>query len=166
MLNDVERLMPQAPENDRPALLALHYLFNGMVPEKMETPDCQGFLETWTAAADTPSPETFIARTLFDNAQDWDASTFRRAYDLYFQQRTRPRGFHAPRVFEAAAILALAERVRAAGEHVEARHLVGSAVEAFPESAPLATFEASFDAGESIDWRTVLFPPSPPEVET
>lgn len=159
VLADVERLMPQAPEVDRPAMLALHYLFNGIVPDDIETPGCEAFLAAWEAAAEALCPETFIARTLFDNAQTWDTLTFRKAHDLYFQQRTRPGGLHAPRILEAAAILALTERVRAEGETGEARHLAASAVEIFPESFALRIFEANLDLDAPIDWRAVLLPP-------
>lgn len=159
VLADVERLMPQAPEVDRPAMLALHYLFNSIVPDDIETPGCEAFLAAWEAAAEAPCPETFIARTLFDNAQTWDTMTFRKAHDLYFQQRTRPGGLHAPRILEAAAILAFTERVRAEGEPGEARHLAASAVEIFPESFALRVFEANLDLDAPIDWRAVLLPP-------
>lgn len=159
VLGDVERLMPQAPASDRPALLALHYLFNGLVPKDMRTPACEIFLETWGAAADDPSAEAFIARTLFDNAQDWDAATFRKAHDLYFEQRLRPSGFHAPRLFEAAAVLALADRVRAEGETAAASELVAAAIECCPENSALSAFEATYEPGAPIDWRALLFPP-------
>ncbi|MNL39640.1 hypothetical protein D3C87_1619270 [compost metagenome] len=165
VLADVERLMPQAPETDRPALLALHYLFNGLVPDDMETSDCEAFLAAWEPAAEIPCPETFIARTLFDNARSWDTATFRKAHDLYFQQRIRPGGLHAPRIIEAAAVLAMAERVRGDGETEETRRLLAAAVEILPESLALRAFEAAADLDGPIDWRRVLLPPKSSKAE-
>ncbi|MDP3858934.1 MAG: hypothetical protein Q8Q73_14355 [Stagnimonas sp.] len=158
MLADIERLLPQAAAAHRPALLALHILFNLLVNPDQRTPGFDAFLNEHSAEASRPSIETVVVSTVLNAHKDWTREEHRTALELYFAERTRPKGLHAPRLLEAAACLALAEKYRIAGESSNSKLFVERAFEAHPAHVGLREFEASFDGINSIEWEAILLP--------
>ena len=78
--------------------------------------------------------------------------------EKYFTERTRPKGLHAPRLFEAAACLALAEVYRVAGDDSNSKLLVERAFEAHPAHVGLRDFEAAYDGRSAVGWEAILLP--------
>lgn len=158
MLADVERLLPQAPHEHRPALIAVHLLFNLMIRPDQRTEGFDAFLAKYGDEGQEPGPITIIIGTILGGNGDWPIDAHQTALDDYFLQRLRPKGLHASRVFEAAACLELAEKVRRGGDGDGAGVLLARAVEAHPGHAGLRSFERTFTPEIGIDWRVVLLP--------
>lgn len=158
MLADVERLLPQTAATHRPALLALHVLFNLLVAPELRTPEFEAFLGKHGAEAGRPSIETAIVSTILNAHEDWALEDHRAVLDQYFDERMRPKGLHAPRLLEAAACLALAEKYRVAGDGSNSKLFVERAFEAHPAHVGLRAFEATYDAKSAIDWKAILLP--------
>lgn len=158
MLADVERLLPQAAAVHRPALLSLHILFNLLVAPDLRTPGFDAFLGKHGAEAARPSVETVIVSTVLNAHEDWTLEEHRAVLELYFAERTRPKGLHAPRLLEAAACLALAEKYRVAGDGSNSKLFVARAFEAHPAHVDLRDFEAAYDGSSAIEWEAILLP--------
>lgn len=158
VLADVERLMPRAPKVARPAMYALHVLFNSVLHPDQQRPGWRDFMEKYAELGDAPVSENLIARTIFGSTDEWSLEHHRAAYDRYWSERWTPTGLHAPRLFEAGISLALAERYRAAGNLDQARCMLESAVDNHPGHSGLAALLVEFDGGERIKWREALFP--------
>ncbi|WP_168012082.1 hypothetical protein [Halomonas salinarum] len=161
MLADVERLLPQAAAVHRPALLLLHILYNLMVPPDLRTPGFDNFLSNHEAEATRPSIEAVIVSTVLNAHEEWTLEEHQVVLERYFTERTRPKGLHAPRLLEAAACLALAEKYRVAGDGSTTKLLVERAVEAHPAHVGLREFEAAYDGISVVDWQGILLPASP-----
>jgi hypothetical protein len=164
MLADVERILPQAPVKYRIALLSVHILFNLMVHKKQRTEGFDEFLDAHGDEANQPGPISIIVSTILGGTSEWTIEEHQKALDEYFTQRLRPKGLHAPRVFEAAACLELAEKLRRAGNHEAARATLARAVEVHPGQADLRAFEKSFEPTTGINWKDLLLPPKDPEL--
>lgn len=156
MLADVERLLPQAPTASKPALLAVHFLFNLLVAPELQTPDFEEFRAKHHSEASEPGIEAVIVMTILDAHNHWPVAAHRTALDRYFVERLRPKGLHAPRIFEAAACLALAEKYRLAGETLEAKQFIARAIETHPAHSILRDMETTYDENTAICWRTIL----------
>ena len=157
VLADVERLLPQAPVAVRPSMLLFHILTNRLFATEHRSPDAQGFLERHAAEAFAPGPEAVIVGTYMGEV-DWPLEKHSSALDRYFEERVRKSGLHAPRILEAAAILALAERFRSGDNPDGARRLIGRAVEADPANAALRAFEHEWSPEMTVNWRALLLP--------
>lgn len=164
MLADVERILPQAPRQDRIALLSVHLLFNLMIRADQRTDGFDDFLEAHADEANLPGPVSIIVSTILGGTVDWTAEAHQQALDDYFTQRLQAKGLHAPRVFEAAACLELAEKFRRTGDHQAARVLLGRTVEVHPGHGGLRAFEKDFDPTTEISWRGLLLPIKPTEL--
>lgn len=156
MLGDVERLFPQATESVKPALYVLYVTFNAMVPEVSQRPNWKLFMEKHAAIGEKPSADILIGRTLLGTTDYWSLSTHQDAYDQYWRERATSSGLHAPRLFEAAAALALAERYRLDSNDDLCRKLIAEAVECHPGHEGLREFETQINTSEPIDWRKIL----------
>ncbi|WP_299938256.1 hypothetical protein [uncultured Pelagimonas sp.] len=156
MLGDIERLFPQASKPIKPALYVLYVAFNASVPETSQRPDWQLFMEKHAAIAEGPSGDVLIGRTLLGSTDGWPLSTHQEAYDQYWRERSTRLGLHAPRLFEAAAALALAERYRQNGHDNLCRKLIAEAVECHPGHEGLKEFETKLETNKPIFWREIL----------
>lgn len=156
VLGDIERLFPQASSAVKPALYVLYVVFNATVSEESQRPDWQLFMEKNAAIAETPSADILIGRTILGSTDGWSLSTHQTAYDQYWIERSKKSGLHAPRIFEAAAALVLAERYRQDGDDNQCRKLVAEAVECNPGHEGLQQFEADLKIDKPINWREIL----------
>lgn len=156
MLGDVERIFPQTKEHLKPTLYVLYVVYNAMVLETYRRPNWQVFMEKHAATFNRPSADVLIARTLLGSTDGWSLSTHQDAYDQYWLERATTSGLHAPRLFEAAAALALAERYRLDGNYDLCRQLIAEAVECHPGHESLREFEILLNTRKPINWRKVL----------
>lgn len=156
MLGDIERLFPQANKELKPALYVLYVAYNAVAPEISQRPNWKLFMEKYAAIAEEPSGDVLIGRTLLGWTDGWSLSKHQEAYDQYWQERSTRSGLHAPRLFEAAAALVLAERYRLDGNDEQCRKLIVEAVECHPEHLGVRDFEAQLNISIPIDWRKIL----------
>lgn len=156
VLVDIERLYPQAEDSTKSALYVLYVAFNAFAPESFQRKNWKVFMQKYAAIADKPSGDVLIGRTVLGSTAAWPLATHREAYDMYWRERASALGLQAPRLFEAAAALALAERYRLKGEEDQCIKLISEAVECHPGYEELRTFEAQFNNETAIDWRTIL----------
>lgn len=158
MLDDVERLMPGASVQQQQAMLALHYLFNISVGEHQRSPTYPEFILRYEAIVAKPSLESLVTLTIADKLSVWDIETHQNLLDRYFAKRPTPKGLHAPRVFEIAICLALAERYRQAGTIDKMKAQIDRALEIGTQSPQLFNLEKSADVSTPIDWHSIIFP--------
>lgn len=159
MLADIERLIPQAAKCDRPAMAALHILFNINVPTDYRTPDCDQVHETLEKYIDGPSGEALVLLCYaIDPSAHWDLPIHHQGHDDFFKKRSKPSGLHVPRLFEAAIILTLAERYRSTGNVEQILKLLKFAVSNYPGHEGLLSTEKSFSGDEVLQWRKILVP--------
>ncbi|WP_339696177.1 hypothetical protein [Celeribacter baekdonensis] len=156
MLGDIESLFPQAKKELKPALYVLYVAYNAVAPEISQRPDWKLFMEKHAAIAEEPSGDILIGRTLLGSTDGWSLSKHQQAYDQYWRERATKSGLHAPRLFEAAAALVLAERYRLDGNDELYRKLIAEAVECHPEHLGLRDFETQLKTSKPIDWRKIL----------
>jgi hypothetical protein len=157
-LVDVERLVPKAGAEKQSTMLALYALFNSIVAPEQRMPNFRAFMDRHLVAVTRPTSATLVAFTIVGETEIWSLDVHREALDRYFAKRATPKGLHAPRVFEAAMCLALAERYRSVGRFDDARQMVARAVESCPGTPALLELETSMDSFTPIDWNAVLFP--------
>ena len=156
MLGDIESLYPQANNELKPALYVLYVAYHAVVPETAQRPDWKIFMEKYAAISKKPSGDILIGRTLLASTNGWSLSMHHEAYDQYWRERATKSGLHAPRLFEAAAALVLAERYRLDGNLNLCRKLIAEAVECYPEHLGLRNFETQLKTSKPIDWRAIL----------
>lgn len=157
-LADVERLVPKINAGKQSAMLALYGLFNSVVTPEQRMPNFQTFIDQHHVAATQPTPAALVAFSIIGETGIWSLGVHREALDEYFVKRATPKGVHAPRVFEAAMCLTLAERYRSIGRIDDAIQMVARAVESCPGTPALLELEASMDSATPIDWNIILFP--------
>lgn len=145
MLTDVESLLPQAAAVDRPALLSLHFLVNLLVAPDLRMPGFDDLFEKHSSEYRRPSIETLIVSAVLNADVGWTIDDHLAVLEMYFTERTIPRGLHAPRLFEAAACLVLSEKYRVAGDESNSKLLVARAFEVHPAHVGLRNFEAAYD---------------------
>ena len=124
--------------------------------------DWESFARDHYRIAKEVTSEVLILRTILEHHDDWDTVTHQRAYDRYWEERLTRTGLHAPRLFEAAAALDLAERYRKAGDETATTRFVSEAVENHPGHRGLLDFEADIDFDTPIVWREILLPTATP----
>jgi hypothetical protein len=163
MLSDVERMMPKAKARDRPAMFALYVLFNLVVTSDLRMPGFDAFVEEHHTVFDLPSVEGLVALTVLNKIGEWPLESHSEQLDQYFEIRATPMGLHAPRIFDAALCLALAERYRRVRDFDQMRSMVSKAVESHPGHSPLLELERAVREDIPIIWRALLFPASPAE---
>lgn len=156
-LADVERLLPQSPAQYRPALLSLHFLFNLFLVPEQRSENFDTFYERHAEEAGQPSHETLVVATILGAVDGWPSDTYAATLNGYFTERTRKNGVRAPRLFEAAMCLTLAEKYRAEGEIEKALQEICRAFEVHPEHQGLrALLESAMP--QQIAWRSILLP--------
>ncbi|TDR39647.1 hypothetical protein DFR29_11535 [Tahibacter aquaticus] len=161
VLSSANEILRGITPNRRKPFLALHVLFNGLVPEqdRAERPNhVEAFIRTEFRP---PSPEALFCHVILGQTPPWTLSEHGGAVDGYFKRRGKSNGFRAPRLLEAAAVLDLAERYRAAGQLEDCRREVARAVENHPGQPALLKLEEDPDGAGPISWRTLLLPVRP-----
>ncbi len=155
IMGSLRDMFAQAKASHRPSIYALYLLFNALAGSEVAAEDWQDFCNKHSNLFDQPTGETLIARTILEDAS-WDISVHEKAYKNYWDQRLSRSGLHAPKFFEAAASLTLAERYRQNGDLDSVQLYVSSAVECYPECKILIAFEAASDFSDKISWREIL----------
>lgn len=161
MLSDIERMMPRASARNKPAMFAVYLLFNLVVAIEQRMPSFDAFVDKHHKVFDRPSVEGLVALTLLDRISDWPLEVHRQQLDVYFEIRATSKGLHAPRSFDAAICLALAERYREMRDFDQMRLMISKAVESLPGNLALVELERASSEDAPIIWRSALFPEPP-----
>ena len=161
MLGDVERLVGRGGAH-QPAMFALYGLFNVHMAPELRMPRFRQILEQNAEAVAKPSIEALVAFTIVNETEKWPLTVHRELVETYFSKRASKSGLKAPRLFESAICLALAERYRVNGQPDEVATMLALAIENAPGDARLLEFEASYDPAAAIEWRDVLLSPQAP----
>ncbi len=167
VLAEMQRLVPgEASADKRRPAVALHLLWNRLVPAEMRTPDHDRFLSRFLRDLDPPSIEGFAAGVLLGYEPPWSTAEVveladRRASEL---RRRSPRPM--PARFDAALHLWLARQLWADSRRAEAVEAVSRAVETVPGSEGLIEFEAAVIAGmpPHADLRAFVLGEDPPVI--
>ena len=157
ILGDIERIFIQAKSTYKPALYVLYVVaYNAILPNINQSPKREVFIQENAKIGEEPSGEFFIGHILPGLSTDWLLETHQQAYDRYWKERENRDRLHAPRLFEAAATLALAERYRLDGDMDKTKSLVSDAVECHPGHVYVQEIEANLESDKIINWREVL----------
>lgn len=157
-LADVEKLLPGAAAEHRPALLSLYFLFNILVAPDQRSPGFDAFFTKHAEEAGRPSVEAIVVGTLLGAVDDWPIDAYASTLDRYFAERIRKHGLHAPRLAEAAMCLTLAEKYRQASDIGNARAQLARAFEVHPSHKELRAL-LDRDVPDVISWQDILLPP-------
>lgn len=156
MLAIVEPMLPTLRAGERRPFLALHFLFNGLVPEHHRTPNPEAVWKRYGSELQAPSVESLLAHLVQRQMPDWRLADHRAVHDEYFRRRDRKNGLMVARSLEMRLTLMLAERCRLEGDTAAARQLITTAVENRPGYAQLRDLETNFTLESPIDWRDEL----------
>lgn len=156
VLIDAEKSMGSLKKDARLPYLALIGLYRKIVSNSATIPSPR---ESYLKELDAPSTSSLICHLLLSKEPQWDIPTHKAVIETYFSSRHTKNSFHAPRLFESAMYLDLAERYRAFGDIDNAVLCVTLAVNSFPESQALRNFEICFsDNHRVIKWKEILLP--------
>ena len=89
-------------------MLALYWLFNGIIPMSDRRPDWDGFLHRAGVEAERCSIEIMVVATVLGQALDWPAVEVAATFDQYQQTRHRKTATRLPRIVEVAVMAAVA----------------------------------------------------------
>ena len=158
MLSDIEDIMPRSKEDYKPALACLYVLYNGLVSLECRSVDYEKFLEKYSKYVLDPSPESLLIGTILRSSDldDWSVEAHQEMLNSYFEQRLTPKGIHAPRLFEAALCLTLAEKYRKLNLIEPARSMISKASLCHPAHHKLNSFCDNFSDDSIIDWQEIL----------
>lgn len=163
VLSAVADVVLGAKRDLRLPYLALHALFNMVVPAEQKAPVSEGVEKLIQQDLSQPSPEALLVHTVAGKVPGWTLEVHDQTIKSYFKRRGSPSGLRFPRFYEAAVTLDLAERYRIEGDILNCRRLVALAVESHPGHQRLVELEASIDLDTPIRGAAVLLPSSEPE---
>lgn len=155
----VATVVPTLKRAKQRPFVALYLLYNSVL-RRSEEPDVQAFAARYRKVLDGPSSESLVAHLVVGQVPDWPIAAHRAATEGYLEERKG--GVRFPRVFEAALLLELAERYRAAGHPEEARTLIADAVDTCPGHRQLLDFEGAWSEDAAISWGEILLPARAP----
>ena len=153
VLEEVEKLLPNASKAQRRPFLALYVLFNSLITQEMRMPGLEKVLSTYQAELDCPSIEAMILHLLLGTMPYWPLEEHQALHDAYLRNQGRPASLRIPPILRSGLSLALAERYRACGDGRHARELISTAVENCPGHPTLCNIEKTFDPKEAIPWK-------------
>jgi len=111
--------------------------------------------------------ETSVAVTpIFGVPEEWSLKDHRKCLKSYFRQRVKPNGLKAPRLFEAAMCIVLAERYRQAGMLKDARSLLEQSADTDVGNSDLVSRLDGLDLVAPLKWESLLLEDREPESDT
>ncbi|MCI1146521.1 hypothetical protein MOP98_12610 [Stenotrophomonas maltophilia] len=158
LMNDVERLVPQSTNEMRVPLLALYYIYNFFLHEKLRAPCFQEFLQRYSCPESFGTSEWLAAYSLTGHPMELSLDSHWMAITEYFERRAKPGGLHAPIAVEVAMCLVLAERCRVESNVLGLNKALALAIEAAPGLGFLRELATTPDHQEPIEWRNHLWP--------
>lgn len=138
--------------------LAMHVLFNRYVARQDLAPMPPAIEKLMQEELGEVSSESLIAHALFGQTVPWSLEAHRGALNTYLRRRATVNGLRFPRLFEAALVLELAERLRCVGDMEGCREVVALAVENHPGHTGLMEAEANILPDVPIIWRDIMLP--------
>lgn len=155
VLIDAAKSMGSLEKDARLPYLALIGLYRKIVSNSVFVPSPK---ESYLKELDAPSASSLICHLILRKEPHWDIPTHKSVIETYFSSRHNKNSFHAPRLFESAMYLDLAERYRSSGDKDSASLYIALAVNSFPEHQALRNFEMRFSEDQSglIIWSEIL----------
>jgi hypothetical protein len=101
LMEPLESMIPTARE-DRIPMLALYWMFNGMIPAEHQRPGWEAFINQWEAESQTCSIEFMTMLVLWASPLQWSAEECTRIFDQYQNIRYKEGATLLPRLVEIA----------------------------------------------------------------
>ena len=158
VLAQVEGMLPQMNAQQRRPFIALYVLFNLMVLRDAKMENYDDIEERYGHELDNPSVESLLTFLLLGVDPEWTLAEHQGAHAGYFRRKNRENGLRVPPALETGLCLTLAERYRLAGDVMQARALITSAVENHPGHVPLLDLEQNFHPAQEINWMNTVRP--------
>ena len=108
LMEQIEKLAPSARASDRLPMLALYWMFNGMISEQDRRPDWDAFLFRWDSELEQCSIELVVVYLFFRRSQPWSAEQCVGAFEQYQRSRYKAAAIHLPRIAEIAVMAEIA----------------------------------------------------------
>ena len=159
VLAQVEGMLPQMNAQQRRPFIALYVLFNLMVLRDAKMENYDDIEERYGHELDNPSVESLLTFLLLGVDPEWTLAEHQGAHADYFRRKNRENGLRVPPALETGLCLTLAERYRLAGDVMQARALITSAVENHPGHVRLLDLEQNFHPAQEINWMNTVRPP-------
>lgn len=150
--------VPRLEKRLRLPYLAMHVLFNMYVARQDLAPMPPAIEKLMQEELGEISLEALIAHALSGQTVPWSLEAHRAALNTYLRRRAAVNGLRFPRLFEAALVLELAERLRCVGDMEGCREVVALAVENHPGHTGLMEAETNMLPDVPIIWRDIMLP--------
>ena len=108
LMERIEKLAPSAKACDRLPMLALYWMFNGMIPEHDRRPGWDAFLSQWNSGLEQCSIELVVVYIILGHNQPWPVEECVRAFEQYRRSRHQAAATHLPRLAEIAVMAEIA----------------------------------------------------------
>ena len=116
LMERIETLAPSAKSIDRLPLLALYWMFNGMIPEQDRRPGWETFLSRWNSELEQCSIELMMMFVIWGDALPWQAEECGGAFEQYQRSRHKATATNLPRLAEIAVMAEIANLFLAGGQ--------------------------------------------------
>jgi len=108
LMERIEMLAPSAKPSDRLPMLALYWMFNGMIREQDRRPGWDAFLSRWHSELDRCSIELLVVYVIWGHSLPWPLDECVEVFERYQRSRYKPTATHLPRRAEIAAMAEIA----------------------------------------------------------
>lgn len=149
-------LLPQMNTANRSAYVATILAARMTLPEQFWATKTDKVYKDWHQLFDKPTPESLVLHTISTTPAAWELEVHEEAVNNHLKRRRRANNFEYPERIEAAIMLDLAERFRAAGQWDRARHYLQLAHEYFPRFPQLMELHATAMPDVPIQWAKAL----------
>lgn len=142
---------------NRRSYAALAYAARIALPESFWLTDCDQQLESWEELVfAAPDPRALMLYALMAQTPNWSIDEHEKAVREHLRLRSKKSGFRFPRRLDAAVVLELAERYRAAGCWPRVGECLTIAADNFPEYSQLRALRISATPEIPIRWQLML----------
>jgi hypothetical protein len=157
LMERIEETIHDAKEADRPAMLALYWLFNATLPEQYCRPNWLEFLTRYDVVLSKCSIECMTALLVGGQHVPWPLDEVIPVVEQYLKTRYKPTGVRLPLPVELALLCHVANLHLAMGNRDEFRQWVNHAVlDAAGRKATQELLRQHMDKYQPVDIRSLV----------
>lgn len=158
ILEKIEPALSQMNDKNRRPYVAITVIAKMFLPTDFHAKNQDRLIEKWGNILENPSIESLLVHALCKTPPAWPHSVHESIIMEHLRLRSKKSGFSFPRRFDAAMILALAERYRVEGAWENAQTYLQCACEEFPEFQELRDLMNRSNPTTDLHFDGVLFP--------
>ena len=167
LMEPIERYVPPAKPTDRLPMLALYWMFNGMIPTEGRRPDWERFLEKWKSDLDQCSIELIAMFVVWGENLPWPAEECASAFARYQRSRYSALAMNLPRLVEIAIVAEVANGYMAASQIEQYKAWIDTAMLDAAGRKPIQDYlRACRERQQRVDSGHILGRPQRPSTAT